>query len=64
MQNDITVEEQDCLSNCMDKLAFFDNTTYEIESAQNLAMQQGKPKKAFMYYNRRIADLTDASNVP
>ena len=38
-------------------MAFFDNATYELDSASNMANMQDKPKKAFMYYNRRIADL-------
>ena len=38
-------------------MAFMDNTLYEMDSASTLASMQGKPKKAFMYFNRRIADL-------
>ena len=31
---------------------------YELDSATLIAAQQGKPKKAYMYYQRRIDDLT------
>ena len=54
----ITQDEAVCLQECLDKMSFFDNATYELDSASVMASQQGKPKKAFMYYNRRIADLT------
>ena len=49
--------EQLCLRDCLDKMAYFDNTVYELDSATSLAAQQGKPKKAFMYFTRRIEDL-------
>ena len=57
---DISETEQSCITACLDKFAFLDNATYELDSATTLANMQGKPKKAFMYYNRRIADLTSA----
>jgi len=46
------------METCVDKMAFLDNSTFELDSAAMLASQQGKPKKAFMYFNRRIDDLT------
>ena len=50
--------EQECLAECADQYTYFDNAQYELDSAQVIAAQQGKPKKAFMYYQRRIEDLT------
>lgn len=59
-QSAITANEEVCLANCLDKMAFLDNATYELDSAATLTALQGKPKKAFMFYNRRIEDLTSA----
>ena len=58
-QSAISDKEQDCLAACLDKMAFFDNTTYELDSAAMLTQLEGKPKKAFLYYSRRIEDLTN-----
>ena len=43
---------------CADEYVFFDTATYELDSASEIAMLEGKPKKAYMYYNRRLEDLT------
>ena len=59
---EVTAVEQDCLFNCADKYTFFDNTTYELDSAVVMSAQQNKPKKGFMFYNRRIEDLTSLPN--
>jgi len=39
-------------------MSFFDNATFELDAASSIAALQGKPKKAFVYYQRRIEDLT------
>ena len=57
-QREISEAEQICMISCMDKYTFLDNATYELDSAQVMATQQRKPKKGFMYFNRRIEDLT------
>lgn len=57
-QPEISEPEQECLYKCADKYAFLDLATYELDTTAMLAEQQGKPKKAFMYYTRRIEDLT------
>lgn len=57
-ESKISEQERNCLQSCMDKMAFLDNTTFELDSASTMAAQQGKPKKAFVYYSRRIEDLT------
>mmetsp|Transcript_24640 Transcript_24640/g.30720 ORF Transcript_24640/g.30720 Transcript_24640/m.30720 type:complete len:104 (-) Transcript_24640:102-413(-) len=57
-ESSISETERTCLQSCMDKMAFLDNATFELDSASTMAAQQGKPKKAFVYFNRRIEDLT------
>lgn len=50
-ENDqISTSEQQCLFKCADHMTFFDTTTYELDSINDIARQEGKPKKAFMYY--------------
>lgn len=36
---------------------FFDTATYEFDTSFMIASQQNKPKKAYMYYTRRLQDL-------
>ena len=36
---DVTEDEKVCLQSCLDKMAFFDNTTYELDSASTMASQ-------------------------
>ena len=54
--------EKGCIKKCLDQQIFFDNATYEFDSAAQMAAAQGKPKKAFIYFNRRIDDLTTGIN--
>lgn len=51
-------EESACLVKCANENMFLDNFLYEIDSAQQLASTQGKPKKGTFYIGRRIEDLT------
>jgi hypothetical protein len=37
---------------------YFDNFVYEMDTAQQIAATEGKPKKSTFYLNRRIEDLT------
>ena len=55
---EVSDQEYECLYACLDKMSFFDNTTFELDSASSAAAASGKPKKAVIYYGRRIADLT------
>ena len=55
---DVSAAEQACLMRCADSYTFFDNANYELDSAAQIAAQQGKQKKGFIYYTRRIEDLT------
>lgn len=50
--------EKVCLTKCIDQQIFFDNTTFELDSANQLATNQGKPKKFSVYMSRRLDDLS------
>lgn len=45
------------MDTCADKFAFHDKATFEFDSAERVAHQQNKPKKAYMYFTRRVEDL-------
>ena len=50
----ISDQEKNCMSECVDKLMFLANATHEFDSAEELALLQGKPKKAVIYQTKRI----------
>ncbi|CDW82241.1 UNKNOWN [Stylonychia lemnae] len=56
--DEFTSDERTCLTKCVNKHMFLDNFLYETDSANEIASEQGKTKKAVFYQNRRIEDLT------
>jgi len=50
--------ERNCLKRCADQNVFFDTATYEFDSALEIAVAQGKPKRAAIFRNKRMDDLT------
>ena len=54
--------EGTCLRECVDRQIFFDTTIYELDSAYQVSIHAGKPKKGHIYNTRRIDDLTSDLN--
>ena len=54
----VSQQETECMSECIDKLMFIANATHEFDSAEEMGLAQGKPKKSVIYQSKRIEDLT------
>ena len=42
------------MTKCADEYIYFDTANYELDTASQIAMAEGKPKKAFLFYKRRV----------
>ena len=49
--------EKKCLRKCIDQQSFFDSSVFEMDAANEIALEQGKQKRAYIYQKKRLVDL-------